>query len=646
MLKDGSYISNLITAKSKVAPIKKVTIPRLELCAALLLARLTHRVQEILTYQFERVYLWSDSTIALSWIQSCPSRWKTFVANRVSEIQRLSNSDRWFHVRTNDNPADIITRGVSLKELKLHNLWWHGPQHILTLADPIHSEHSADNSEQKVISLSTNLLFHQAIFDRFSSLNKLIKVFAYCLRFISMCKTHIRTSGELTKVERTMSLKTLIKLSQQQAFASELNQLRKEKIISSSSSILSLNPFLDNDGLIRVGGRLKNANINYNQKHQILLPKNHKITKLIAVDTHKNNLHCGSQQLLYIIREKYWPISGISLSKGIIQNCINCFKIQPRECTQIMGNLPTNRITPHPPFYHCGIDYAGPCYVKDRRSRGYKKYKSYVCLFVCFSTKAIHLELVSDLTTASFIAALRRFISRRGKPEKIYSDNATNFTRANKELQTLFAFINSNQSSIKKELATSEIEWNFIPARSPHFGGIWEAQIKSIKRHLLKTIGDTILTVEEFYTLLVQIEAIVNSRPLSPLSSDPNDLNPLTPAHFLIGRSLVAAPDEDLEKSPYNRLSHYQMIQNLVHSYWKRWHLEFLHHLQHRPKWQKPIKDTFKVGTLVLLKEENTPPGSWRMGRITQLWPGDDGLVRVVSVRTQTSVVKRAINKI
>ena len=196
-----------------------------------------------------------------------------FVAIRISEIQRLSNSDRWFHVSINDYPADFITGGISLKELKNHNIQWLGPQHILTQTDPIHSNHVDDKSEQKVISLSTNLLFHQSIFDRFSSLSKLINVIAYCLRFISTCKTHKRTIGELTKTERTMSLKILIKLSQQQAFESELNQLRKDKIISTSSSILSLNPFIDNDGLIRVEGQLNNVNINYDQKHQVLLQK-------------------------------------------------------------------------------------------------------------------------------------------------------------------------------------------------------------------------------------------------------------------------------------------------------------------------------------------------------------------------------------
>ena len=235
-----------------------------------------------------------------------------------------------------------------------------------------------------------------------------------------------------------------------------------------------------------------------------------------------------------------------------------------------MGNLPEPRVTPSPPFSHCGVDYAGPFFTKERRLKGCKTLKTYLCLFICFSTKAIHLEFVTDLTTDNFLAALRRFISRRGKPQVMYSDNATNFTRANKDLQHLYEFLKANNSSITRNLNESCIKWNFIPPRTPNFGGIWEANIKSVKRHLFKTIGETVLTLEEFYTLITQIEAVVNSRPLSPLSNDPTDLNPLTPGHFLIGRSLVAAPDENLDGVPQNRLSYHQQIQLLVQSLWKR----------------------------------------------------------------------------
>lgn len=644
---DGSFICNLITAKSKVAPIKNVTIPRLELCAAVLLARLMNRVQEVLTHKFDQVFYWSDSKIVLCWIQGSSYRWKTFVANRVAEIQRLSNINRWFHVNSSNNPADLITRGSSLKELVNHEIWWHGPQQFLTTCHYDQQMVSVDHiPEQKMSSLPININFQQGIFDRYSNLNKLVNIIAYSLRFISNCKNHVRLTGELKVTEREASLILLLKLAQQENFNVEYHQLKHDKSIESSSSLLTLNPFLDDNGLIRVGGRLNNAEINYDKKHQILLPKNHKFTELIARDLHIKNLHCGSQQLLYLLREKYWPISGYSLVKRITRMCIICFKYQPRSNTQLMGSLPTNRITPSPPFSYIGVDYAGPFFTKERRSRGNHKSKTYLCLFICFSTKAIHLEFVTNLTTECFIAALRRFISRRGKPRTIYSDNATNFTRANKELQNLYRFLNVNHSIITRDLANSGIEWKFIPPRSPNFGGIWEAHIKSIKRHLLKTVGNTVLTIEEFYTLIVQIEAVVNSRPISPLSNDPTDLNPLTPAHFLIGRSLVAAPDEDLDGVQENRLSYHQRIQALVQSYWKRWHQEYIHHLQHRPKWQRVTKDIFQIGSLVLLKEDRIPPGLWKMGRIVQVWPGSDGHVRVVSVQTQNNIVKRGITKL
>ena len=291
---NGAYNSYLCTAKSKIAPIKTVTLPRLELCAAVLLARLVNRVLEIFTHQFEHIYYWTDSRITLAWIQSCPSRWRTFVLNRVAEIQRISDQNRWFHVQSNNNPADLITRGTTLQELVDNKLWWNGPQDIINLAQPVQPYNADEVPEQKITTLITNSNLDVTIFSRFSDLNKLINVVAYCLRFTSNCKNVIKTEGDLTISERTKALTTLIKLSQVQSFPSELNKLRNNQQLESTSNILVLNPFLDNDGLIRVGGRLSNASIGYNKMHQILLPKNHKLTDLIAKSEHIKNFHCGS----------------------------------------------------------------------------------------------------------------------------------------------------------------------------------------------------------------------------------------------------------------------------------------------------------------------------------------------------------------
>lgn len=310
-----------------------------------------------------------------------------------------------------------------------------------------------------------------------------------------------------------------------------------------------------------------------------------------------------------------------------------------------MGELPSERLNPRQPFDVVGLDYAGPILTKEKIGRSGRTTKSYICLFVCFVTKAIHLELVSDLSKDAFIMALRRFSSRRGCPSKIFSDNGKNFVAANSELQELGKFITKNKNYIEEYAASVNITWKFIPPYSPHFGGLWEAGVRSTKHHLKRVIGDTLLTFEGLYTLLVQVESVLNSRPLSPLSSDPDDLVPLTPAHFLVGKSLTSVPEYDVSTIPQNRLSLYQHIQYMKLHFWKRWSKEFVSELQTRTKW-KTNQSNLKENTLVVIKEDNLSPAHWKLGRIIQTHPGKDGVPRVATIKTASGEIKRGFQKI
>jgi len=312
-----------------------------------------------------------------------------------------------------------------------------------------------------------------------------------------------------------------------------------------------------------------------------------------------------------------------------------------------MSALPSTRVTPSRAFLNTGLDYAGPFSFKQRSGRGQSVLKCYVALFVCFSTRAIHLELVSDLSTKAFLAALKRFIARRGKPQEISSDCGTNFVGANRELKDLHRQVLSiwKEDIYLNTIASEGIKWKFNPPAAPHFGGLWEAGVKSTKYHLRRVMGNSILTYEEFSTLLTQIEACLNSRPLSPLSSDPTDLNVLTPGHFLIGAPLTASPEPNLLPEPTNYLNRWQVVQQLLQHFWKRWSTEILSNLQQRPKWRTP-QPNFKIGELILLKDNNLPPLCWKMGRITETFPGADGLIRVVTIKTSFGEFKRPITKI
>lgn len=242
----------------------------------------------------------------------------------------------------------------------------------------------------------------------------------------------------------------------------------------------------------------------------------------------------------------------------------------------IVGNLPSSRVTPDQPFRISGVDFGGPFYITDRKGRGCRITKCYMCLFVCFATKAVHLEVVSDMTTDCFILCLRRFIARRGKPLALYCGNGTNFVGANNEINNILR----NSDNITDFAAEEGIKFHFSPAYSPHFGGLWEAGIKSAKYHITRILRDTHFTFKELSTLFSQVEAILNSRPLTSLSSDPSDLDPLTPAHFLIGRSLTSLPSENLMDVNPHRLDRYRLLEKMRQHFWKRWRHEYLCELQ------------------------------------------------------------------
>ncbi|CAK1598015.1 unnamed protein product [Parnassius mnemosyne] len=307
-----------------------------------------------------------------------------------------------------------------------------------------------------------------------------------------------------------------------------------------------------------------------------------------------------------------------------------------------MGSLPAVRCNPARPFLHSGVDYAGPISIRTTKGRGHRSYKGYICLFVCMVTRALHLEAVSDMSTQAFLAAFRRFVSRRGHCAKLWSDNGTTFVGASRELEQLTAI----QSSIAEHLETNGTEWHFIPPHSPNFGGLWEAGVKSTKFHLKRVIGEATLTFEELTTLLSQIEACLNSRPMSTINvDDPGEPLPLTPGHFLIGEPLLNVPDTDYTNTNISYLSRWQLIQRILQSFWKRWSQEYLVTLMHRYKWSSQVAEP-RVGDIVLVKEDDLPPSRWLLGRIIEKHPGDDNITRVVTLRTKSSTIKRPTSKL
>nr|XP_033323534.1 uncharacterized protein LOC117218909 [Megalopta genalis] len=337
------------------------------------------------------------------------------------------------------------------------------------------------------------------------------------------------------------------------------------------------------------------------------------------------------------------------MTRHIIRKCLRCFEAKPTGPPDyLMGNLPRDRLVATRPFENTGVDYCGLLFMKEKRFRNQKRLKVYVAVFICFVTKSVHLELVSDLTTEAFLAALNRLFSRRGRSKNIYSDNATNFIGAKNEIAELLTLVRSrdHDDQVARHLANEGIVWHCSPPRSPHFGGLWEAAVKSFKHHLIRTVGDTLLTYEQLNTYVVQIEGTLNSRPLTPLSSDPNDLQSLTPAHFLIGESFTSLPEHDFTTIVTNRLSLWQHIQRIKQHFWTRWHKQYLNELSIRSKWKIGASDVIKMDMLVLLRHETLPAKRWPLGRIMEIHPGHDGVVRVATVKTANGLYKRSVKKL
>lgn len=642
----GEIKVSLLYGKSRVSPLKRVSIPRLELCAAVLLAEAVTFVQD--TYrdrlQIGSVFCWSDSTVALQWIRSSPHRWKTFVANRVSQIQERVPPDCWHHISGLDNPADCASRGLTPEQLMSHGLWWTGPDFLLTPPETWdHFKSSEEDSEevfceQKPLVCITEidkLPCPLDLLEKFSSLRKIQGTIAYCIRFANLLRAprENRVSGGLTEAELYHALVVLVKAVQSMVFNKEISDLEVGR--PCSKPIRKLSPFLDEDGVLRVGGRLRHADLSFDVKHPMLLPRKHRLTDLVIRSVHQNNLHPGSRTLQYLLSQRFWILSARRAINGVLGQCYRCFRARPTALTPLMGDLPPARVSQLKPFSHAGVDFAGPFLVTQGRYRGVRSVKAYVCIFVCMATKAVHLELVSDLTSEAFLAALRRFTSRRGRCDNIYSDNGTNFVGADR-LLTSYA---------KQATDCLAIRWHWNPPSGAHFGGLWEAGVRSIKTHLRRVVHTQILTFEEMTTVLAQIEAVLNSRPLCSASTDPNDLMALSPGHFLTMEPLGSPPDQAVTSLPLNRLSRWQLVSRIHQDFWKRWKKEYLHTLQQRDKWNTPQQSP-AVGSLVVIKNESTSPLVWSLARIVQLYPGADGTPRIAQVRTATGLLERPLTKL
>lgn len=667
---DKSVRCGILASKTRVAPIKTVTIPRLELSGALLLARLSKNVQAALNGYVNTVTYWLDATIALCWIKQEPHALKIFVANRVSEIQTSTRGCAWRHVRSIENPADLGSRGTDAPELVENSLWWNGPTWLQLSSDQwpdsvvtmSKNEQLTFEGERKPPIVAAIAIDDFWIANRYSDFNKLCLVTAYILRFVtnvrfavSKRKRGMPAARKLLPVNEIPPLARRewmrgetfwLRKIQQGAFAAEFGILSCSSgriALPKRSRLTGLSPFMDEDGLLRVGGRLTNAPIPYNQRHPVILPGDVHLVRNLIRHRHLQLYHGGIQTTTQLLRDRFWIIGGRNAIRAVIHRCIECFRQRGQSASQQMVPLVPSRVTTSRPFSHISLDYCGPFEVKRSPGRCKTLVKIYVAVFICMATRAIHLQVVEDLTTAAFIDAYLQMAARRGHSTSITSDNAKCFIGAKRKFDEVLKIF--RESSVHRTFATRGIEWHFIMPRSPAQGGSHEAAVKLFKHHLKRCVQESTLSVTEFSSLVTRIEGCINSRPLCALREAASDELILTPAHFLIhGPSENVAVEEPLDEN-MSLSTRWRRLQMLHQHFWRRWRLDYINSLANRKKWKEP-QNNIAIGDIVLMTVDNVPPNQWPMGKVIEVHPGADGLVRNVTIKYLDKTFQRAVQRI
>jgi hypothetical protein len=711
--------TDLAFAKMRLAPAKgHLTIPRLELMALLIGVRAAKFVQKNLHRPIQETHIFTDSECCLFWIHTTKDL-SVFVRNRVKEI-RDNDGFQFSHVRTDQNPADLGTRGKSAEELRDCKFWWKGPSwlskdqnqwpissfgstgsggqqgkleayeeasevvgdpHLLAAEDPAPSRTQGDSSLQQGFSsylcqsgcssLAHGVLPFLVDPTDYSDLRKLYRITAWRLKIFLKFIWPLLSEGARSRVFTSLPiLEVVIKnidcttgiraqditaakmlmdyAVQRSHFKDVFHDLEHGK---RNTLIQQLNLVVDGDGILRSHSRYQNAALPDDTKFPKLLPSKSRYTDLVIQDVHRRVLHAGVSHTLAQLRREYWIPKGRATATWVINRCLTCRRLRgPPYQIPRMPPWPRSRVSESAPFTYTGLDYMGPC---STRARDGSVVKTWICLFTCLSTRAIHLETVEDCSAKEFLNGLTRFISRRGTPTQIISDNAPQFKVVQSAIDKAWRNVFFD-ASVRYYSAERSIRWRFITELAPWQGGFYERLVGIVKNSLRAMIGRKMLPCTELDTLVAEAEAIVNTRPITYVYSDANSWYPLTPNNFLAPIS-NAAGLPDLDTAGLSRefgdagkklIRHWKQRQMNLKEFWEIWRNEYLLSLRNRggsdhrqPRSQAQRRPL--VDEIVLVKDESLPRGAWKLARVTRLLTGQDDAVRSVELVFSNGVTSR-----
>lgn len=647
----GQWSVSFVAGKSRCAPPKLLSVPRLELQAAILGVRLCSSIKATHSHALAGTYFWTDSRTVVQWIRADRVQFRPFVAHRIAEILEETTVADWRWLPTAHNAADDATRAKYPVRFVADSRWLRGPDFLLQAelqwpAEEEPADTPCDVGTDEVRPRSVHLVCSKPTIPivqliRFGDFHRCCRAMAVALRFIHNVRTKTKKTGGLQPQEIAEAERHLIRAVQAEAFAEEVASLKQTKAVDKGSQLRALLPHIDADGIIRATGRVDKAMyMPEDARNPIVLPKEHHLTFILVATYHRRLRHQQQAAVVSEIRQKYWVPHLRTIVRRVKSQCTFCRIKAARPAEPVMGQLPRDRLTPFVrPFTYTGVDFFGPMFV----SVGRRREKRWVAIFTCMTIRAIHLELAADLSTDACIICLRNFVNIRGVPKVIRSDNGKNFVGASRELKAAVDLF--DHAAIERELGTRNIEWRFNCPANPEAGGCWERLIQCVKRVLMVTMTETAPRVETLRSLLIEAANIVNARPLTHVPVSNDDDEPLTPNHFLLGTSSsTQTPGADDERLVCMR-KQWRIANALKDRFWKRWMLEYLPDLTRRAKGYDE-RPQLQIGSLVLICDPNLPRGKWRRGRITETFPGSDGRIRTAMVATSDGVLHRPVTKL